>query len=229
LNSTVYNGPSLDHKTATINPELIDVYGFDPAGLQGDLSSPKSLRLNSVENYIRYDVATLVNAHQKSGQATEIDTVVLGCTHFPLVRQKILHSFARLRAYEKDGERPFVNLIAEKIAVVDPAELTAKELFRELARRKMFRKASEDLDSQKKALAPDQFYVSIANPKSVGVVLIADGSLDREYKYGRSPGRLEIEDTICVPMTQDRLPSTSLNLIRTKLPSVWKRLNPSSP
>jgi glutamate racemase len=228
VNSTVYNGPSLDHKTATINPELLDVYGFDPAGLQGELSSPKSLRLNSVENYIRYDVATLVNAHQKSGQTTAIDTVVLGCTHFPLVRQEILDSFARLRAYEKNGERPFANLIAEKIDVVDPAELTAKELFRELARRKMFRKTSGESDSPESAVAPDQFYISIANPKSAGVVLSADGSLDRDYKYGRSPGRLEIEDTICVPMTQDRLPSTSLNLIRTKLPHVWQRLNRSS-
>jgi|GEM_PF-305456 len=228
VNSTVYNGPSLDHKTATINPELLDVYGFDPAGLQGELSSPKSLRLNSVENYIRYDVATLVNAHQKSGQTSAIDTVVLGCTHFPLVRQEILDSFARLRAYEKNGERPFVNLIAEKIAVVDPAELTAKELFRELARRKLFRKVSGESDSPESAVAPDQFYISIANPKSAGVVLSADGSLDRDYKYGRSPGRLQIEDTICVPMTQDRLPSTSLNLIRTKLPHVWQRLNRSS-
>jgi glutamate racemase len=224
LNATVYNGPSLDHKTATINPELLDVYGFDPSGLQGDVSSPGSLRLNSVENYIRYDVATLVNAHQKSGQTTAIDTVVLGCTHFPLVRQEILDSFARLRAYEKDGERPFANLIAEKIDVVDPAELAAKELFRELARRKMFRKTSGESDSPESAEARDQFYISIANPKSAGIVLSADGSLDREYRYGRSPGRLEIEDTICVPMTQDRLPSTSLNLIRTKLPSVWQRL-----
>jgi glutamate racemase len=228
VNSTVYNGPSLDHKTATINPELLDFYGFDPAGLQGELSSPKSLRLNSVENYIRYDVATLVNAHQKSGQTTAIDTVVLGCTHFPLVRQEILDSFARLRAYEKNGERPFANLIAEKIDVVDPAELTAKELFRELARRKMFRKTSGESDSPESAEARDQFYISIANPKSAGIVLSADESLDSEYKYGRSPGRLEIEDTICVPMTQNRLPSTSLNLIRTKLPHVWQRLNPSS-
>ncbi len=229
VNATVYNGPSVDHKTAMINPELLDVYGFDPAGLQGDLSSPKSLRLNSVENYIRYDVATLVNVHQKSGQTTAIDTVVLGCTHFPLVRQEILDSFARLRAYEKNGKRPFANLIAEKIAVVDPAELTAKELFRELARRKMFRKTSEDLDSERSSVAGNQFYISIANPKSAGVVLSADGSLDRDYKYGRSPGQLKIEDTICVPMTQDRLPATSLNLIRTKLPHVWQRLNPSSP
>jgi hypothetical protein len=119
-------------------------------------------------------------------------------------------------------------LIAEKIDVVDPAELTAKELFRELARRKMFRKTSGESDSPESAVAPDQFYISIANPKSAGVVLSADGSLDRDYKYGRSPGRLEIEDTICVPMTQDRLPSTSLNLIRTKLPHVWQRLNRSS-
>ncbi|RLS68736.1 MAG: hypothetical protein DWI00_17250 [Planctomycetota bacterium] len=173
-------------------------------------------------------MTTLVRTHQKSGQTTPIDTVVLGCTHFPLVRQEILDSFARLRAYEKDGERPFANLIAEKIAVVDPAELTAKELFRELARRKMFRKASEDSDLQRSSVARDQFYISIANPRSAGVVLSDDGSLDRNYKYGRSPGRLDIEDTICVPMTQDRLPATSLNLIRTKLPSVWLRLNPSS-
>ena len=172
-------------------------------------------------------MTTLVRTHQKSGQTTPIDTVVLGCTHFPLVRQEILDSFARLRAYEKEGERPFANLIAEKIAVVDPAELTAKELFRELARRKLFRWTSEGTDQQQSTMARDQFYLSIANPRSVGVVLSADGSLDREYKYGRTPGRLDIEDTICVPMTQDRLPATSLNLIRTKLPHVWKRLNPS--
>ena len=227
-NATVYNGPSIDHKTAMIDPELLDVYGFNPTGLQGDISSPKSLRLNSVENYIRYDVTTLVRTHQKSGQTTPIDTVVLGCTHFPLVRQEILDSFARLRAYEKDGERPFANLIAEKIAVVDPAELTAKELFRELARRKLFRRTPEGTDQQQSTMARDQFYISIANPRSAGVVLSTEGSLDREYKYGRSPRRLDIEDTICVPMTQDRLPATSLNLIRTKLPSVWLRLNPSS-
>ncbi len=225
LNATVYNGPSVEHKTAMIDPELLNIYGFDPAGLQGDPSSPKSLRLNSVENYIRYDVATLVNAHQHSGQTTAIDTVVLGCTHFPLVRQEILDSFARLRAYEKNGERPFANLIAEKIAVVDPAELTAKELFRELARRKMFRKTSEGAGSQQSTAPKDQFYISVANPRFAGVALSADGSLDRDYKYGRSPGRLDVEDTICVPMTQDRLPPTSLNLIRTKLPEVWQRLN----
>jgi hypothetical protein len=227
-NAGVYNRPSIDHKIAIIDPELLDVYGFDPAGLQGELSSPKSLRLNSVENYIRYDVATLVRTHQKSGQTTAIDTIVLGCTHFPLVRQEILDSFARIRAYEKDGERPFASLIAEKIAVVDPAELTAKELFRELARRKLFRRTSEETEQQQLTMARDQFYISIANPRSAGVVLSTDGSLDREYKYGRSSGRLEIEDTICVPMTQDRLPATSLNLIRTKLPSVWQRLNRSS-
>jgi hypothetical protein len=89
----------------------------------------------------------------------------------------------------------------------------------------MFRKTSVALDAEKSAVAGDQFSISIANPKSAGVILSADGSLDREYKYSRSPGRLEIEDTICVPMTQDRLSATSLNLIHTKLPHVWQRLN----
>ncbi len=58
------------------------------AGMLGDQEFPETLRLNSVANYVRYDVATLVRNHKASGKTTEIDTVVLGCTHFPLVRHE---------------------------------------------------------------------------------------------------------------------------------------------
>ena len=218
--SQVYPGPSAANKAAALDMGALEIYGFDPAGMLGDQQVPESLRLNSVANYVRYDVATLVRNHKASGRTTAIDTVVLGCTHFPLVKQEILNAFAVLRACEHHGERPFESLIAESITVVDPAEMTAKELFREMARRKLFR-----VPVTGEAAAKDRFFLSIANPGCAEAKRNADGSLDRDYKYGRQQGQLEIEDTICVPMEISLLPASSINLIRSRLPEVWARLN----
>ena len=218
--SQAYLGPSAANKAAALDMGALEIYGFDPAGMLGDQQVPESLRLNSVANYVRYDVATLVRNHKASGRTTAIDTVVLGCTHFPLVKQEILNAFAVLRACEHHGERPFESLIAESITVVNPAEMTAKELFREMARRKLFR-----VPVTGEAAAKDRFFLSIANPGCAEAKRNADGSLDRDYKYGRQQGQLEIEDTICVPMEISLLPASSINLIRSRLPEVWARLN----
>jgi glutamate racemase len=212
-----YQGPSAIHKTAKINSQLLATYAFDPQGLQGDPSQPENLRLNSSLNYVKYDVTTLVKDYRDSKGSVPIDTVVLGCTHFPLVKHEILTEFARLRSLEVDGHRPYESLIAERIEVVDPAELTAKELFRELTRQQLRRKSQTPAEA-------DSFFISVANPGFSGARRGADGGLDREYKYGRAPGNLEIEDTIVVPMTRALLPATSKNLIQTRLPSVWSRL-----
>ena len=215
-----YLGPSVDNKTAALNTGALDVYGFDPAGLLGDQKVAESIQLNSVTNYVRYDVATLALNHRSSGNASAIDTVVLGCTHFPLVKQEILDAFAHVRAHQKNGKRPFEALIAETITVVDPAEMTAKELFRELARRKLFCQPTAEGNA-----ANDLFFMSIANTRCPEAKTKADGSLDYDYKYGRQPGALGVEDTICVPMQISLLPVSTRNLIQSRLPEVWTRLN----
>lgn len=217
-----YLGPSADNKAAELNKEALDVYGFDPAGLLGDRKVAESIRLNSVTNYVRYDVATLALNHKSSGQISAIDTVVLGCTHFPLVKQQILEAFAHVRAYEHNGERPFEKLIAETITVVNPAEMTAKELFREMARQKLFYPSAAAGNS-----ANDLFFMSVANTKSPEAKTKADGSLDYDYKYGRQPGALGVEDSICVPMQISSLPVSTRNLIQSRLPEVWIRLRSS--
>ena len=215
-----YLGPSVDNKVATLNKDALDVYGFDPAGLLGDQQVAESIRLNSVANYVRYDVATLALNHKSSGKLSAIDTVVLGCTHFPLVKQEILDAFSSVRAYEHNGERPFESVIAEKIAVVNPAEMTAKELFREMARRKLFCQPAAGDNSAK-----DLFFMSVANTKCPEAKTKSDGSLDYDYKYGRQPGALGVEDTICIPLQILLLPVSTRNLIQSRLPEVWTRLN----
>ncbi len=214
-----YQGPASDSLTAPLDVSRIQEYDFDVNGLTGDISRPSSIRLNSVENYVRYEVTTLVQNYHRDGGSQAIDTVVLACTHFPLVEQEILRSFDRLRNYEKDGNFPYRRLIAEKMSVVDPAEMTAKELFRSLAKARLLLK-----DDQTAIISNDQFFMSVPAPGWPNIRLSTDGSLDREYKYGRSVSQLSDEDTRNVPVKTSLLPATSLNLIRERLPKVWQRL-----
>jgi hypothetical protein len=217
---TAYQGPSVQSTAAPIDSAHAKRYGFEESGLSGHPKYPESWRLNSISNYARYDVLSLVEKYRAAGGTVPIDTVVLGCTHFPLVQSEIQSAFAQLREYREDGHQPYRSLIANEIRLVNPAELTAKELFRELV------KARLRFDSfEKENHQSDQFYISVPDPQWPAIRLTAEGGLDREYKYSRSTGQLTIEDTRVVPMTKELLPVSSLNLIRTRLPNVWQRLN----
>jgi glutamate racemase len=180
------------------------------ANLAGVIEGDPAFK-ESVTERCDLDVRALVEAHQKSGAASPLSTVVLGCTHFPLVQSEIDHAFAALRK-----EAAFEKLIAPKIDYVNPAEWTARELFRELAAAKIRAKEAPT--------AKDSFYISIPNPLRTDIPLTADGGLAKEFKYSRSPGELNREDSVNVPMTPERIPSTTRKLIETRLPEVWKRL-----
>jgi glutamate racemase len=217
---TAYQGPSVQNTVAPIDAMHAKRYGFEESGLSGEPQQPDTWRLNSISNYARYDVLSLVEKYRATGGTVPIDTVVLGCTHFPLVQTEIQSAFAQLRQYQEDGHHPYRSLIADEIRLVNPAELTAKELFRALAKARLRFDGLENENRQR-----DQFYISVADPQWPAIRLNAEGGLDREYKYSRLTGQLDIEDTRAVPMTKELLPESSLNLIRTRLPYVWTRLS----
>ncbi|MES2594752.1 MAG: aspartate/glutamate racemase family protein [Verrucomicrobiota bacterium] len=180
------------------------------ANLAGVIEGDPAFK-ESVDERCDLDVRALVEAHRQSGATTPLSTVVLGCTHFPLVQAEIDHAFAALR---KDAA--LEKLIAPKIEYVNPAEWTARELLRELATAKIRAKEAPT--------AKDSFYLSIPNPQRNDIPLTADGGLAKDFKYSRSPGELDREDTVNVPMTPARIPSATRKLIETKLPEVWQRL-----
>lgn len=213
-----YRGPSVDNPQAPIIPDRMAVYGFTH-DILGDAGRPETVQLNSVTDYVRYDVATLLEEYRKSGGTTPIGTVVLGCTHFPLLRGQIEREFVRLRGLDLSGTRPFHALIGDPLEFLDPAELLAKELFRTLAVARIRIGTGERCIAER-----DLFFISVPNRRWPGVKLAPDGSLDAEYKYGRDVGQLDVEDTWPIPMRASEMPATSLNLIRTHLPRTWERL-----
>lgn len=180
------------------------------AVIEGDPSRDKS-----VQEQVAIDVRQLVENHrasQPAGNAKSLSTIVLGCTHFPLVEREIDAAFASLR--EDPVLAPY---IAETRQYVDPAEWTARQLFRELATAKLRRRGAPA------AAEKDRLFLSVAHRTLSSDRLNSDGSLTDTYKYGRETGSFE-EDTIVVPMTRSSLPAAGRKLVSEKLPAVWSRL-----
>ena len=177
------------------------------AGPQSDTA------LNSVDAYARFDSDKLVAAanNLRDSAVGSLDMVILGCTHFPLVEREIgdaLDQQAASGRLEK-GKRIFIN----------PAEYTAKDLFRELARTRLRHPEAR----ASKAAPTSTFFLSVPNPESPGIRLGGDGSLTAEYKESRPIGQPEREDTKAIRMTTETLPASSRTLVQ-KLPAVWVQL-----
>ncbi|MCP5559736.1 MAG: aspartate/glutamate racemase family protein [Verrucomicrobiaceae bacterium] len=164
------------------------------------------------------DVRGLVEAHRAArsgGQVVPLKKVMLGCTHFPLAIGEIDAAFGKLR--EDPDLAPF---IAATRDYINPAEWTARELFRELARARQRRPAGNAAATGDR----HRFFMSVPNPADKALPLAESGGLEPSYKYGREVGRLGVEDTRVVPMTRAGLPAVSRRLVEEKLPAVWEHL-----
>ncbi|OYW71710.1 MAG: hypothetical protein B7Z37_26985 [Verrucomicrobia bacterium 12-59-8] len=177
--------------------------------IEGDAAFP-----DSVAAYALKEARALAEAYRAEKPTAPLQTIVLGCTHYPLAKEEIDTAFTALRQ-----EAEFRDLIAEHRTIVNPAEATARELFRELAKSKLRLKPGESCD-----LEQGLFYLSVPRVEEVGIQLSGDGSLDKDYKYSRSPGHLDFEDTKNVPLTPTLIPANSAKLVKERLPTVWRSL-----
>ena len=195
------------------SPALITQHGSPAlAGvIEGDSAFPQS-----IHEQITADVTALARTHRDSGATQPLAKIVLGCTHFPLVQPQMKAAFLALRQ-----DPAWADHIAPDLHFVDPAEWTARELFRELATARLRR----PLTTSSQPLPDDQFFLSVPQPNSEGIRLTEQGTLDSDYKYTRQPGELTREDTVNVPLTLSRLPAAGRRLIETRLPRVWHRLS----
>jgi len=181
------------------------------AAIEGDPSVTTPIR-----DIIRADVGAFLKS-AAADKAAPIDTLMLGCTHYPLVADEISAAFAYWREQPAaDGRKPYAALVAPELKQVNPAAWTAEALWRSLQGAKMMAVTPPS--------AGDQFFISVPNPAWTGIGLAADGSLSYEYKYGRLPNQVGREDTINVPMTPEKLPGATAKLVREKLPLTWKSL-----
>ncbi|MFC1552744.1 glutamate racemase, partial [Candidatus Latescibacterota bacterium] len=213
-----YQGPSQDNPNALIDPSLLTRYSFEPSGIIGGGDDP--IRLNSVENYIRYHTTTLVENYRETGNTRPIGTVILGCTHFPFHMEAIEAAFERLRTFEDpDGSRPYGELIADNIGFIDPAQFTAVQLYESLRDSDLLLEKTET-----SAIITDEFYISVPHSSTDENDLTESGGFTYDFKYGRIPGSVTVEYVKRVPMSLQTLSPAVIESISETMPWIIERL-----
>ena len=143
--------------------------------------------------------------------------MILGCTHFPYEAARITQSLTRLRDFrDKSGQQPYRDLIAEQVTLIDPGQLTAKQLYRQLFIKRQLVRGESNRPPQ-----VERIFLSVPAPSVASTLLTSDGGLTSEYKYGRIAGKPEQEDTHFVPLTSELLPSSLTELLKNHCPNIW--------
>jgi len=214
---TGYRGPVPD-------PALLARYGFDWGHMlyEGERSEPRNVQINSVDNHVAYETLSLVERLRTTPGAPPLSTVILGCTHYPFVADLFRKHLRRLYDYREGGELVYRSFLAEDVALVDPAVITATQLFEFLASNRLLSPATT---------GGSEFYVSVPNLTDPAVATDERGNLTYAYKYGRQAGTGK-ETVRAVPFSRATLPADTLDRLRTTIPSVWElivRFNQTSP
>jgi glutamate racemase len=215
-----YKGPSFTHATYPVDSTLLPVYGFVKTGNSllcefDDRGRCLELQLNDPVNYVRYHLVSLLEKMRQQPDALPLNTLILGCTHYPYLRDTISAVLTELYHYrDKDGYR-YQRVLAEHVALIDPAVETAKEAY--LALRAQQLMVTEETRSS------DAFYISIPNTTLKGVQLQQDGWFTNEYKYGRSAGTGE-EFVKFVPFDSQNIAKATYERFQLLLPACYERI-----
>jgi hypothetical protein len=178
---------------------------------EGDMENPRNLQINSVENYISFHLVSLMEKIKNTREARALNSAVLACTHYPFFENEFSETIKRLRDYQEEGKYVYRSLIAEDFIVINPAAKVADQLYQHLKEKDLLNKTEE---------FKTEFFVSVANTTNKQVDLREDGSFTYEYKYGRTPGKIQ-EYVKCVPFSRSTIPRDILHRLSQQVPTVF--------
>lgn len=214
-----YRGPSFNHMAAVIDKNIPDRYDFSWADnhilFTGNRENPELIQLNSVENYIRYHIVSLLEQLRKAEEAKSLKVIILGCTHYPFYTSQIQSELQRLYDYKENGQLVYRPFMGENIVLVDPALNTAKELYEYLNEAQL----QNDSDIHK-----SEFYISVPNVTNPNVQMDDFGNFTYEYKYGRWAGNIQ-EYVKRVPFSRGTLDAEIVRRLSREIPVVYQLIH----
>ncbi|MDY0166818.1 MAG: aspartate/glutamate racemase family protein [Thermoguttaceae bacterium] len=241
-----YQGPSLNHPFAAIDRGILARYAFDFSNysvlFDGPREKPTAMQLNSVANYLRYDVVSLLESLRQSPDPQPLRAIILACTHFPYFTEAFERELQRLANYQEDGVYIYRDYLAPQVELIDPAYFAARELYVKLADGgKLAPAPAEERSGLRSPNGPEgasqerpprsflqqtrgEFYITVPNRRHPDVRLSAQGHFTYEYKY--SPHRPEVgADYRAVPLRYKQLDAETADRLRGQVPLVWELLD----
>lgn len=208
----LYQGPGIDHPKYPIDPALMEEYNFEPGDSllvrQDTAGNITAVELNSIINYIRYYVTSMVERAAAEYPGGKLESVILGCTHYPFFSDEIREHFSFLKNLRSEYDR----IIPAEIDLIDPAVAEAEELFAYLHQEELFG-AGVYTDSR--------FFISVPNPGLAANEINDNGEFPLAYKYGRdiNQSRMYVKR---VPFDENRLGFDVVERIKIKMPMIYR-------
>lgn len=179
-----YAGPVLGVSYNNIDVSLLDRYRFRTDGNALLTGGKSGIQLNSVENYVRYHLVSMVERHRRSGSRIPISSILLVDYRYeevlPVMKQVILE----LYDYRRDGMYLYRNSLAKDFRFILPIESAASAAYTTLRKDRNLA-----LSGNKSELRPFITWPSGGlSPEGID----STGRLTDRFKYGRAAGTDEI-------------------------------------
>ena len=221
---TDYKGPSLQNERYRIDTSLDRIYQFVKSGNSllcefDDKGSCVDMQLNDPVNYVRYHLVTLLEKMRAETVKTPMNTLILGCTHYPYLRDTIARVLDELYQVNEEGRYRYREVLASHVELIDPAVETAKEAFQKLW---ALEHAQQKTIVSHNPLA-DNFFIAIPNSDLKETELQADGWFTYRYKYGRKAGEKK-EYVRFVPFDQFNISKSTYQRFSVALPLSFARI-----
>lgn len=183
-----YEGPVAGISYNNIDASVYDRYNFDTGG-NALLFPPGSrdvsgVQLNSVENYVRYHLVSLVERHRRSGSKTPISSIILADGSFERVRGFMDQVMVELYDYKRGGIYLYRSSISPDFRFIDPAESAVNEVYRILRE-----DGNLALRGTKSMLSS---FITLPSSSVPAEYLDAEGNLSESFRFSRSSGTEDI-------------------------------------
>jgi glutamate racemase len=215
-----YKGPSMKNPLYSIDTTLLAAYKFDKTTNKllceyDDKGSCLDMQLNDPANYVRFHLVTLLEKMLQQNIKTPMNTLVLGCTHYPYMRDTIAKVLNELYDYKKDNQYRYRTCITKHVELIDPSVETAKEAYLAMRNLQLTNNA---------AVQPNRFFITIPNTQLAEAQLQPDGWFTYGYKYGRMVG--EKKDYVnFVPFDHKNISDASYERFKLVLPNAYREIS----
>jgi len=212
-----YKGPGVKNTQYPIDTLLMNVYRFNKSENKilcefDSTGRCLDIQLNDPANYVRYHLVSLLEKMKRENYNLPLNTLILGCTHFPYLKDTIHAVLKELYNYQSANEFVYRKYLSNDIALIDPGVETAKEAY--IALRK------QELDLVKPNPIRNEFFITVPNTSLKEVELQPDGWFTYGYKYGRTE-KANMNFTRYVPFDTNNIVPVTYQRFKKALPHVY--------
>jgi hypothetical protein len=179
------------------------------------------VQLNDPANYTRYHLVSLLEKMRAEKYVQPLNTLILGCTHYPYMRDTIQNVLRELYQYREKGEYIYRTVLSPEVELIDPSVETAKEAYLELRKQGLQNSKSMQFNT---AYPKAEFFITVPNPDDPLVQLQPDGWFTYGYKYGRTAG-VKRNDVRYVPFDRVNVSASTYDRFQIALPAVYRLMH----